>query len=536
MQIMKNNIILIITGLITFGLSACQESFLELEPKTSQMEANYYKTEAEALNAVAAVYQTLAVHNGLDFIPMLSDVQSDDAYCGGASSSDMVQWQQIESSQITAENGSSTNIWSRCYSGIYRANTYLAKQSQVTWTNPENKGRFEAEVKFCRAYFYWDLVRVFGWVPIFEINLPDVSEYKSVTQSTPADVYKQIATDLLAAVDSLPTTIPNTEKGRITQYAAKALMARIYLYYQGFAKPVLGLTGEWGNGTVNIDKAYVQDALDDIIAGPYELLPNYADIFKWDNQNNAESIFELQYSEKGKSGDWSSNYWNAFGNVAVIMYGIRSPEGDATLSSGWSFAPVSWSAVKEFETADPRLDATVYNADTKLASYAKGYQNTGYFNKKYLPLKAYEATQGSRELNFPKNYIDIRLADVYLMAAEVYLDDNNSKAAGYLSEVRMRALGAGAKKETITLDDIYHERRVELCGEGHRKWDLIRRGLDYTAQKINESKELPDGIPNAADFQNISFATNTWGMLPVPAVEIRNTNEGTLRQYVPAYQ
>jgi hypothetical protein len=534
---MKNNIIAIIAFVILMGSQGCKKDYLQLEPKTSQMEANYYKTENDALFALAAVYQAMAVHNGYEFVPMTSDINSDDAFGGGSSATDMVQWHQIESSTMTPENNTAKEQWSRCYSGIYRANLLLSKLDQITWTDPKNKVRFEAEAKFLRAYFYWDLVRLFGWVPVFTSNLSNVDDYKSATQNTPAEVYKQIATDLLAAVKGLPNSVPATEKGRVTKYAAQALMSRIYLFFQGFAKTVLGITTEWSDGTTTIDKKYVQTALDSvIISGGYQLLTNYADVFSWTNQNNTESIFELQYSEKGKCGNWSSDYWDVYGNISVIQYGIRDPKGDNTISSGWSFATLTWSLVNEFEAGDPRKDATVYDASVKLTGYTKGYQNTGYFNKKFMPLSAYDATVGSRELNYPRNYTDIRLPDVLLMASELYLTDDPGKSVDYFNRVRKRALGSSAAKSSITLDDIYHERRVELAGEGQRYWDLLRRGLDYTQQKINESINLPSGISNAADFQDIKFDKKTWGMFPIPATEIRSTNSGTLKQFIPAYQ
>jgi hypothetical protein len=309
------------------------------------------------------------------------------------------------------------------------------------------------------------------------------------------------------------------------------------VYYQGFAKPIFGISNEWTDGTTTIDKKYVESSLDSIIInGGYQLLPNYADVFSWENQNNAESIFELQYSEKGKCGDWSQDYWNVYGNVAVIQYGIRDPKGDNTYSSGWSFATLSWSLVNEFEAGDPRKDATVYDASVKLTDYTKGYQNTGYFNKKYMPLKAYDATVGSRELNYPRNYMDIRLPDVLLMASELYLTDDPGKSLDYFNRVRTRALGSAAAKASITLDDIYHERRVEFGGEGIRYWDLLRRGLNYTQQKIQESINLPTGTTNASDFQDIKFDINTYGMYPIPASEIRSTNSGDLKQFIPAFQ
>lgn len=534
---MKNNIIAFLTLTLLMGLQGCKKDFLEVQPVMNQSEESYYKTEDQAFLALTAVYQTMAVQNGLEFLPIASDIHSDDEFAGGSSATDMVQWHQMESSTMTAESKTADEQWNRCYSGIYRANLLLSKLDQITWKSPANKARIEAEAKFCRAHFYWDLVRQFGWVPIILTNL-DLAAYRSLPQVTPEVVYKQIASDLLAAANGLPATVSSSEAGRATRYAAKALLARIYLYYQGFAKPVLGITSEWSDGVTVIDKKMAQDAVDSIvIKGGYQLLPDYASVFAWDNQNNAESIFELQYSEKGKCGNWGADYWDVYGNMSVQLYGIRDPDGDNTIDKGWSFGTVSWSLVNEFETGDTRKDASVYDAGAKLNKYTKGYQNTGYFNKKYMPLKAYEATGGGDPvLNWNKNYIEIRLADVLLMGSELFLTDDAAKSLDYFNRVRARAMGDIAKKSSITIDDIYHERRVELAGEGQRFWDLLRRGLDYTQQKIQASVTLPDGITNASDFQDIKFDKTTYGMYPIPAHEIRNTNSGVLKQFIPAYQ
>jgi hypothetical protein len=97
-------------------------------------------------------------------------------------------------------------------------------------------------------------------------------------------------------------------------------------------------------------------------------------------------------------------------------------------------------------------------------------------------------------------------------------------------------MGPGAALPSITLDDIYHELRVEFAGEGHRKWDLLRRGLDYAKTMIDASWVLPAGTENADEFIGREFKTDTWGMLPIPAAEITLANPGILKQNVPAFQ
>lgn len=530
---MKKNIIYVTSFLaLTLGSISCSDSFLELEPKTGQVEANYYKTEDQALLALAAVYDAYAVQNW-QFVPTMSDIFSDDAFCGGSNISDMSQWQDMEMFVMTPENNSSSDLWNRCYSGIYRANLYLQKQADIEWKTEGLKARMEAEALFLRAYFYWDLVRHYGYVPVITEVLPSVEDYKNLPQNTPEEAFTQIAADLIKAIAELPTQISASEKGRVSKAAAQALVARIYLYHEGFAKPVIGVPA-WSDGKTTIDKAYVQAALDQIISSNvYSLLPSYASLWDWNNQNNKESILEMQYSDKAKSGDWGG--WNINGNFSCVWIGPRNPEGDASVYPGWSFATPTWSLANEFEAGDPRKDATLYNADEKLTKYNKAYMNTGYFNKKYMALSAFIGSGGDPSHNFPRNFVDIRYAEVLLMAAELNLD-NASKALGYFNQVRTRSMGAGAALTSLTLDNIYHERRVEFGGEGLRKWDLLRRGNDYAAAKINASFAVPQGIPNPADFTVRTFKADTWGMFPIPASEIRNTNKDVLKQMVPAYK
>jgi hypothetical protein len=533
---MKNiirNIIMIVTALI--AVLSCTEDFLTLEPKTSQLEANAYVTEDDAFKAMTAVYDALHVQNW-NFVPIQSDIFSDDLFCAGEPGGGMWQWQDQETSIIDAENSAALDLWTRCYSGNYRANFYFEKEPGIAWENQALKTRMHAEVLAMRATFYWDLVRHFGWVPIIDKYYADPEAYKSIPQSTPDVIYTFIVSDLLKALPDLPVSVSEAESGRMTQDYVNVLLARIYLHYEGFAKLVMGLTGNLTDGTTVVNKTYIEEALEEIIDSKrYSLLNNYADIFNWGNQNNEESIFELQYSEKALSGDWGG--WNVNGNFSTVFYGPRDPMGDENIVTGWSFGTVSWSLVNEFEAGDPRLTTTVYNADDSLTSYTRGYQNTGYFSYKYIPQKAwYFEGGGEPDHNWAINFKEMRLAEVYLMAAELFLNSDNAKATSYLNEVRTRAMGDAAALPSITLDDIYHEKRVEFAGEGLRKWDLLRRGLDYAKAQIDASWVIPPTAESPAEFEGREFITNTWGMLPIPASEIRLMNKGILKQYVPAYQ
>jgi starch-binding outer membrane protein, SusD/RagB family len=529
----KINIITAIFAIAVFLLPSCSKDFLELSPKVNKLEASAYTTEDDAFLSLACVYNGLVVQPWM-FVPMMADIRSDDTFTGGdASGSDMIQYQEQERYNMSAENAAGSALYNRCYSGIYRANLFLEKAPEIQWKSEATKKRMVAEAKFLRAYFYWDLVRHFGWIQEVPSVISDPEGHRALPQLTPEEIYKIVVRDLYAAYLDLPTTISTTETGRASKYAAGALLARIYLYYTGVKAsfPELGLSGTLSDGTKVIDKTFVLTVLKDIIDnGGFQVLPNYADVFAYGNQNNKEDIFCFQYSANGGNGDWGG--WGVTGNFSSVMYGPRSPEGDGNLTPGWSFGVLTFDLVNEYESGDARKNATVYDAGTSLTKYTRGYCNTNYFNKKFLPLKEAQGSKGDPQLNYGWNYPDIRYTDVLLMYAELDM------AAGlpYFNQVRTRALGAGAAKESITLADIQHERRVEFGGEGHRYWDLLRWGATYAATRIAAgwgSVPTNNNMVNVPDFAVRPFKANTLGMFPIPASEIRNS---TVKQFVPAYK
>jgi starch-binding outer membrane protein, SusD/RagB family len=535
---MKRDILLklILPVFASAMMVSCADDFLNLEPKTNLLEANSYKTEDDAFAALVAVYDAYTLQNW-NFVPLASDIFSDDAFCGGEPGGGMWQWQDQEMSIIYPENGAASDLWNRCYSGIYRANMFFSKEGGIAWKSDTKRKRMNAEIHALRAWFNWDLVRHYGWVPLVPELLASSEDYKSNPQRTPEEVYVFVVQDLLTALPDLPVTVPAEEKGRLTQDAVKVLLARIYLFYEGFAKPVLGASAPLSYNGVEVNKSWVLSAMEEIITSErYQLLPDYASVFAWDNEENAESILEYHYSDLSASGDWGG--WSDDGNFAVVFYGPRTPVPSDVYSAGWSFAIPTWSLYKEFENEDSiRREIAIFDANKDLDSYAAGFQNNGYFNHKYMGRSAFIASHGGDPaLNWPKNYIDMRYAEVLLIAAELLLNDDNAQATEYYNQVRKRAMGDGAAKASITLDDIYHELRVEFAGEGHRKWDLLRRGLDYAKVQIDKSWVVPEGIDNPDEFINREFKTDTWGMLPIPGAEIILANPGVLQQYVPAFK
>lgn len=468
---------------IMLVLVSCKKDFLELSPRGTTLEDNFYKNESEMMQGVISVYDVIQWGNSGGYImkmPLLS-AASDDCWAGGSSASDQPSWVAYDNFNMNSFIGPQGGLWSKSFSGINRANLILSKIDKSTVLSAGFKARAVAEVKFLRAYFYFDLVRWFGNVPLILKELTP-SELYTQTQSTPAQIYAQIEKDLRDAIAGLPATISAAEKGRISLGAAKAQLGKVLLYQNDNAK----LT-EAATLFEDINRA----------GNPYgySLMTNYADIFNPANKFNSESVLEIPHSNAAAWGDWG---WinGGEGNTAAQFIGMDTYVGDI-YASGWGFCPVTLDLVNVLKN-DPRFAATIIDGAALKAAgstYNARYQNTDYFIKKYAPLKTYRSTVGTAELNWPINEIEIRLADTYLMQAEALIRSNGNaaRAKDLLDAVRARV---GLPSVPATLDNIYAERRLELATEGHRFFDLVRTGKASTVLgplgfKPGKSEYLP---------------------------------------------
>ncbi|WP_199140733.1 RagB/SusD family nutrient uptake outer membrane protein [Pedobacter sp. ASV12] len=463
--------------------SACKKDFLELTPKGTALEDNFYRNETEVMQGVIAVYDVMqwGTTGGYTMKMPLLSAASDDCWAGGSNASDQPNWVAYDNFNMDSRVGPQGGLWSKNFTGINRANLILSKIDKSTTLSPAFKTRVIAEAKFLRAYFYFDLVRWFGRVPLIT-NVLATSELYTQTQASPAQIYAQIEKDLREAYPGLPATISVAEKGRISQGAAKAQLAKVLLYQNDNAKLAEAIT--LFEDVNKIGNVY-----------GYSLMPNYADIFSPANKFNSESILEIPHSNNAAWTDWG---WinGGEGNVGTQFVGMDSYNGD-TYSSGWGFCPVTLDLVNALKT-DPRFDATIIDGKALKAAgatYNARYQNTDYFIKKYAPLKAYRSASGVAEQNWPINEIEMRLADTYLMEAEalVKAGSNPTRAKELLDAVRARV---GLASVPATLDNIYNERRLELATEGHRFFDLVRTGkavavLGPVGFKANKSEYLP---------------------------------------------
>jgi hypothetical protein len=518
-----------LTLLAAFALAGCQKSFLERTPVNQKVEENFYKTPEDAFQALVAAYSVLD-WSGYGNIVLSSELTSDDCFGGGGiADNGVVQWDRFE--HYTDHN---SDAWTKYYTGIYRTNIFLQKVDGVDFgADPGLKDRYIGEAEFLRAYFYFDLVRMFGHVPL--ITKPVEGDNYYIPQAPPDSVYALIANDLKDAVSRLKASavpyseIPAGDYGRATKWAAEALLDRVFLYYTGYYSKA-DLAGVFSRQDA------VQAVNDVIDHSGYDLVSNFASLWRaaatadgipFAGQNNKEGVFVIQYTGQGL-GNWNQQNGNRF----QVMVGIRNQSlGD--YYKGWGFGPVNPALWNAYAGGDTRKAASIISINDEgfSGTYVKGdqAQYTGYFWKKYTPVggdSRPDANGGDFQIDNYDNYVAIRFSDVLLMGAELNLGTDLGKAQDDYNRVRDRAFGDAAHRKTLTADAagiqlIMQERRLELALEGQRYWDLLRQGLPAAKAAIDHTAGGPD-------FQ-VDFPVVTQGLFEIPQTQISLSN-GTLKQ------
>ncbi|WP_338841397.1 RagB/SusD family nutrient uptake outer membrane protein [Flavobacterium ginsenosidimutans] len=459
----------IAAGLLLLG-SSCGEDFLTVEPKGLPLVDNYYKDEAEAFSALVAVYDIMGKQSkGFENMITMLNAGSDDFYAGGGGPGDGAGIHAFDNYKLDKIN-MPRSYWGDFFQGIARANILLVKLPDVDMPDAK-KARFAAEAKALRGYFYFELVRTFKNLPLILTPISPAEGYK-VTQVAPEEIYAQIEKDLIEAKAVLPGKVDvPTEGGRLSKGAVQALLGKVYLY-------------EGKNSLAAAEFADVNGTPGGTSMYGYKLLTKFSDLWVISNKFNSEAIIEIMHTDKSNA-DWG--FWGGGadeGNSVNIMVGPRGYERkDLTLAdyiSGWSFNPVTQSLYDALK-GDPRFESTIFDLRALVAAnkakYASGDQDTGYFLKKFMPLNSDTSDGGgATALNYKQDTYAIRLADTYLMEAEA-LGGTGARAQALLDAVRARV---GLASVPVSLDAIANERRLELAGEGHRWFDLVRTGKAAT--------------------------------------------------------
>lgn len=452
---------------LSFGTVACNNDHLEDVKNLGAFDTdNYFKNEQQCFSSLIGVYDVLRKYSsGFENMVTFFNAGSDDFYAGGGSSSDGAGIQSMSNFSINPTT-MPASYWRDYYQGIARANLLIQKLPNATMDELV-KNRFAAEAKTLRALYYFELLRMFGHIPLILEPIKATDDYNNIPQASMAAVYSQIEADLLESIPNLPILLTGADKGRMTQGTARAILGKIYLYDK--KNNLAAAQFQEVNGTPGQISQY-----------GYQLVSDYASLWKVDNKFTSEAILEVMHTNKGSS-DWG--FWGSGkdeGNSINIMVAPRSYNklnaAAPDLFSGWAFN-VATIDLFNFMQNDPRSSATLLNIkqlkSEGKADYSPAYLDTGYFLNKYVPRKSdVSPYPGPTELNFHQNYIAIRLADTYLMEAEA-LGGTGARAQALIDAVRARVnLGS----VPVSINAIKNERRRELAGEGHRYFDLVRWG------------------------------------------------------------
>ncbi|WP_375444746.1 RagB/SusD family nutrient uptake outer membrane protein [uncultured Fibrella sp.] len=437
---------LIYLSLLAFWVSSCSE-FLSVVPETERTVANFYKTAADFNTAVVGTYATYKhaglYGNGGGSLIWLGEVSTDNTDYGYTRTPVSALGFEIEDLNYSLSNTYFRDAWLGHYQGIGRANAILDRIDAAPF-DATLKAQYEGEARFLRAQFYFNLVRLFGDVQLVAKEINDPYGTADIPRSPAADVYALIVSDLVAAEDKLPATIAAANAGRVSKWAAKALLGKVYLTQKQYDKAALKL----------------KEVID---ANVYSLLPNYTDVFAASTSfaANKEVILSVQYKggQIGQGGNFYS-LWTPFGAVSPD-FGVSGGPGDGVNR------PTA-DLIAAYEPGDVR----------KAASIVTSYKDAqGKVVNEPYPVKFRQTgiIRGESDVDYPV----LRYADVLLMYAEALNEQSQpATALPFLNQVRKRA-SLPDSKATVQADlrlALEQERRVELAFESQRWFDLVRTG------------------------------------------------------------
>lgn len=466
---------------------SCSDDFLDVAVQggvTTETDPNL------AAKLVTGVYNSMLqgdswgrgdVH-GFAFLSVTS-IMSDDAEKGSTPSDQAVPVGDIDNFTLSSTNVFAESLWKGHYYSIGTANKALRALDNAA-IDAELKNRFIGEVRFLRAYFYFNMVRMFGGVPLV-LRVPlDASDANAdpafTTRATVDQVYTAIIADLEFAAANLPLRSAS-EIGHATKGSAQGLLAKVHMYRNNWQQ-VFDLTNEVIN------------------SGQYGLLPDYGSIWRQAGDNSVESVFEVQTGEFNNANFKIDNY--------TVSQGVRVGGSGGWNDLGWGFNNPSPSLVSAYEPGDLRRNQTIIfidNSGTHAGTVlwdgfrvpSKDSVQNLYYNYKAYTSATEEEYANPLDKDRPKNIKVLRYADVLLMNAEAGVRLGQGDPAGKINLLRARA--NLMPKGAVTLDDVWKERRVELAMEHDRFWDIVRQGraaeVMQAAGKTNFIKGVHELLP-----------------------------------------
>lgn len=478
----------ILTLIASFSFTACDD-FLTEEVRGKQNLDTYFQSEDDAKSFITGCYQAITFGGwwNINTVWLLSEMCSDDGWMGNTTQSQSDYISLAHYQGTGQSNGAISNFWQYRYKGILRCNVAIERIPQAPIVNEELKNRLVAEARFLRGYFYFEMVKNFGGVPLITgFAMP--TEIKGITRASAADVYKFIEDDLKAAAEVLPqrSKYAANDMGRATRGAALGLLGKVYLYQD-----------KWQEA---------HDVLKSVIdENEYKLLDNFSDVWSIDHNNSEESLFEVQYMYDGTY---------ALGGSLTVITGARSGPGD-----GWSWGQptanlekayidagdterLRWTIIKSGCTeiaGENSFDKFVENSKnmSKYNAYIEKYgwnpncyiidpaqhKSARIVRKYFVPIEKRPEVYNIDKI--PLDHRILRYADVLLMYAEACNElKDDATARTYLNKVRNRvSLPDVTTSGSVLRKAIRLERRLELAWEQNRLYD-IRRWTDDNGKKM----------------------------------------------------
>jgi len=503
---MKRSSLIIITFLAAVFITLSCNKLTE-QPTSVVIASQFYKTSADAVTAVTAIYNALNSDPAGDFpmygrqLNLLTDNNSDNQNFSPSNTNPDVR--ALGTATYVSANSRIQKNWQQHYYGISKANVAIDNIANIAddqFTDATLKLRLINEAKFLRGLLYFNLVRLFGGVPLVlhDASYSNVDSLKGITRASKDEVYAQVIADLTDATN-LPNTYTAANVGRATSGAAHALLAKVYVARRDWAKALAELQKVLNAGSFpGATGAY-----------NYGLFANYKDAFQKGTKNGIEHIFSAQFATGLGAANTSQFLSQSFTSFNTGIFPI-----DCISDS---------SVVKIFDDADTRKGVSfytsVYNAATgQNVVYNNAY--TPYLNKFVDYSLSPLAPQNTSGVNFPV----IRYADILLLYAEVVNEINGGPTADAytaINTVRTRAYAGVPNDLTAGLsqadfrDAIFLERRKEFVQEGQRWFDLVRRGTNPKSGQPYLVDALKVIAAKAAGVQ----AKDT--LYPIPLVEIQ---------------
>ncbi len=429
---------------------SCEDD-LEQAPISEIGSNSFYQSESDFQNAVNGIYNQLMPKAELYFD--LSEIRSDNMYA--TTEVGVRDHEPINNfARSIAPNSLIANSWNNNFNGIMRANTVLDQLSEDVVPDASVRDNLEGQAKFLRALYYFDLIRWYGAVPLFE-TFVSPEEALEIPRSNPEEVYSLVISDLDDAINLLPGTPEET--GRASSWAAMALKAKVHLTRSG---PDYGIEGP-GLGVNEYDEALT--LLNEVINnGPYAWVDDYAEIFSYNNENNPDIVFDVQFIGDGLGvGSYYPGYMAPSNYFTAV--GIPFP-------GGLEVKEVSDDLLESYGEGDVRREFSIQEGYTDL--------NDNFdprpFYRKFLD----EDEAGQDRFDWAINYPLIRYTDVLMMKAEAILQGasgSQDEVDEIVNDVRERA-GLGSVSG-VDLEMLMEERRREFAGEGLRWHDLVRSGM-----------------------------------------------------------